>query len=89
LRNKLDIASTPAKIRAMITLGVPYPDGYDKTANDDLTKQAASIVANIKSENNKINVTPDKEIIALIAYLQRLGRDIQAEPKKQPIAENK
>jgi cytochrome c oxidase cbb3-type subunit I/II len=85
LRNNLDTASTPAKIRAMITLGVPYPKGYDKVANSDLVKQANEIVSNLKQD--KINANPGREVIALIAYLQRLGRDIQAE--KKPITENK
>lgn len=85
LDNKIDIGSTPAKIRAMRTLGVPYPEGYDKIANDDLMKQAQGIADNLKKE--KIETPPDAEIVAVIAYLQRLGRDIQAEPK--PVAENK
>jgi cytochrome c oxidase cbb3-type subunit I/II len=80
LDDKLDTASTPAKIRAMITLGVPYPAGYDKIANIDLMRQADSISANLKKD--KIETPPDKEIIALIAYLQRVGRDIKSEPKK-------
>jgi len=83
--NKLDTSSTPAKIRAMRTLGVPYPEGYDKIANRDLMQQADSIAANLKKD--KIETPSDMEIIALIAYLQRLGRDITNEPK--PVAENK
>lgn len=83
--NKLDTSSTPAKIRAMRTLGVPYPEGYDKIANRDLIRQADSIAANLKRD--KIETPSDMEIIALIAYLQRLGRDITNEPK--PVAENK
>lgn len=83
--NKLDTNSTPAKIRAMQTLGVPYPKGYDKIANKELMHQADSIAANLKKD--KIETPSDVEIIALIAYLQRLGRDITNEPK--PVAENK
>jgi cytochrome c oxidase cbb3-type subunit I/II len=79
LDNKLNISTTAAKIRAMQTLGVPYPKGYDKIANDDLMKQADSIAASLKKD--KIETASDREIIAVIAYLQRLGRDIQAEPK--------
>jgi len=86
LDNKIDTASTPAKIRAMITLGVPYPAGFDKIANKDLMAQAESIAASLKKD--KIETAPDKEIIAMIAYLQRLGKDIKAEPK-QSIAELK
>ncbi len=67
----IDIESTPAKIRVMQTLGVPYPEGYDQTANDDLQKQAHKIAEGLRSGG--INVDDNKEIIALIAYLQRLG----------------
>jgi len=69
----------------MRTLGVPYEKGYDQKANEDLMVQAQSIADNLKKE--KIEIAADREIIALIAYLQRLGRDIQNEPK--PIAETK
>jgi cytochrome c oxidase cbb3-type subunit I/II len=75
---KIDTASTAAKIRAMQTLGVPYPAGYDQLANKDLMLQAQAIAANLKKE--KIDTPPDLEIIAIIAYLQKLGRDITAEP---------
>jgi cytochrome c oxidase cbb3-type subunit I/II len=80
LDDQLDTASTPAKIRAMQTLGVPYPAGYDQVANRDLMHQADSIAANLKKD--KIITPSSAEIIALIAYLQRVGRDIKAEPKK-------
>jgi cytochrome c oxidase cbb3-type subunit I/II len=81
LDNKLDTSSTAAKIRAMKTLGVPYPDGYDKIANIDLMRQADSISSNLKKD--KIESPTDVEIVALIAYLQRIGKDIKAEPKPQ------
>ncbi len=80
LDNKLDTSSTAAKIRAMRTLGVPYPEGYDKIANADLMRQADSIKANLKKD--KIETPADMEIVALIAYLQRIGRDIKNEPKQ-------
>ncbi len=79
-KNKIDYASTPAKIRAMQTLGVPYPEGYDEQANDDLRKQAEEITLNLQKEG--IEAVSDREIIAIIAYLQRLGTDIKAEPVK-------
>jgi cytochrome c oxidase cbb3-type subunit I/II len=86
LDDKLDTSTTGAKIRAMRTLGVPYPKGYDQVANQDLMRQADSIAANLKKD--KIETASDKEIVALIAYLQRIGRDIKLEPK-QPLTENK
>jgi cytochrome c oxidase cbb3-type subunit I/II len=79
MKNDIEKDITPAKIRAMQTLGVPYPEGYDKIANADLEKQAKKIVANLAKDN--IKVSPDKEIIALIAYLQRMGTDIKLEQK--------
>lgn len=77
--NKIDTAITPAKIRAMQTLGVPYPEGYDRQANSDLLKQADAIAANLAKDN--IKTKSDREIIAVIAYLQRLGTDIKLEQK--------
>jgi len=74
IEQDLDISTTPAKIRAMQTLGVPYPKGYDTQANADLTAQANGIRINLKIEG--IDVPATKEIIAVIAYLQRLGTDI-------------
>lgn len=77
LDNDLDMTHTPAKIRAMQTLGVPYEKGYDQIAVEDLKKQAATIASNL--ERDKIKTAPNKEIVALIAYLQRLGMDIKAQ----------
>jgi cytochrome c oxidase cbb3-type subunit I/II len=79
LDNPIDTASTPAKIRAMQTLGVPYAAGYDKQANSDLMKQANEIKERLAAD--KIKTAANKEIVALIAYLQRVGTDIKAEPK--------
>ena len=71
----LDTTTTVAKINAMRTLGVPYAPLYEQQANTDLQKQAEEITANLIKEN--ITVSSDKEIIAIIAYLQRLGSDIK------------
>ncbi len=74
----LDTTSTGPKIRAMITLGVPYPKDYDKIANRDLQKQADIIALDLKK--NGVGISSRKEIIAIIAYLQRLGIDIKTSP---------
>jgi cytochrome c oxidase cbb3-type subunit I/II len=81
--DELDISTTNSKIHAMRKMGVPYPKGYETIANDDLKKQADAIAANLKTD--KIEISSTREIIALIAYLQRLGTDIKvttANPKK-------
>lgn len=71
----VDLNTTATKISALRTLGVPYPQGYEEQANADLEKQASRIVANLKME--ELSATTDSEIVALIAYLQRLGTDIK------------
>jgi cytochrome c oxidase cbb3-type subunit I/II len=78
--NDLDTSNTKKKIEVMQTLGVPYPKGYENIANAELRKQADLITANLKAE--KINAVSSKEIIALIAYMQRLGTNIKKTAKK-------
>jgi cytochrome c oxidase cbb3-type subunit I/II len=77
LDRDLDLSHTEGKIRAMTMLGVPYPKNYDKIALADLEKQAKSIQENLAKSG--IKTSEKKEIIAMIAYLQRLGTDIKAE----------
>ena len=81
---KLDIATTPTKIEAMQKMGVPYPKNYAQVANQDLQKQAAEISEALGKEG--IEVKPDREIIALIAYLQRLGTDIKVKESQTATA---
>ena len=84
----LDVSLLERKIRAMQTLGVPYPKGYDKIALKDLRKQAHEIAVDIVentpksalkglNKQAKIKEIEKKEIIAIIAYLQRMGTDIK------------
>ena len=85
--DKLDTDLIGKKIRAMQTLGVPYAEGYDEQALDDLHAQAFEIAKDIYTSNpdNKeftdadVKELSEKELVALIAYLQRLGTDINAE----------
>lgn len=77
LDNDLDISTTADKINALRSIGVPYPEGYELTANDELMKQAKEIAEDLNK--NGAAVTPEKEIIAMIAYLQRLGIDIKGQ----------
>jgi cytochrome c oxidase cbb3-type subunit I/II len=79
LRDDLDETDTKASISAMRRLGVPYPFGYEQDALDDMHKQAKTISDNVNRdlEKDHISVQPQKEIVALIAYLQRLGTDIK------------
>jgi cytochrome c oxidase cbb3-type subunit I/II len=73
----IDTAIVGSKIRAMQKLGVPYPKEYDRQAVGDLKAQATLIAEDLQQQNAPGD--PDKEIVALIAYLQRLGTDISAQ----------
>jgi cytochrome c oxidase cbb3-type subunit I/II len=81
IRDKLDVDQIPKKIKVLTTLGTPYPQNYDKIALDDLQKQAGVIAQGLQKEGIKDDKLAQKEIIAVIAYLQRLGTDIKADSK--------
>jgi cytochrome c oxidase cbb3-type subunit I/II len=71
----IDVSTTEAKLRAMQTLGVPYTNDEIAKGNDKLMEQANAIATNLKSDG--IALESNKELVAVIAYLQRLGTDIK------------
>lgn len=73
-KQTLDISSLKRKIEVMQSLGVPYPEGYAEKAEAELIAQAEKIAAELKASG--IEIAADKEMIAVIAYLHRLGKDI-------------
>jgi cytochrome c oxidase cbb3-type subunit I/II len=86
--NVVDASMLPKKIAAMRTMGVPYPEGYEDKAIQDYADQATKIATDIvnnfpkellfkKKVEEEVAKLQDKEIIAVIAYLQRLGTDIK------------
>ncbi|MBK7090152.1 MAG: cytochrome-c oxidase, cbb3-type subunit I [bacterium] len=75
ITDKLDVSNTSKKISVMRSLGVPYDEGYEVRAVDDLRMQGNAIAKRL--EEAKIVTEWDSEIVALIAYLQRLGTDIK------------
>ena len=74
---QVNMDQTKSMISALRTIGVPYDEGYEFIANEDLLKQAGSIVDNLSKEG--IETQKEAEIVALIAYLQRLGTDIKTD----------
>ena len=74
----LSTVHTEGKVITLRRLGVPYPEGYEQQAAADLRAQAEGIAAGL--QRGGIDAAPDREIIALIAYLQRLGTDVRARP---------
>ncbi len=83
IEDELDTSKTLDKIGAMRTIGVPYEEGYEAQALADLDAQANQIVTNLKAD--QIEIPANREIVALIAYLQRLGTDIK---KSDQVAKN-
>lgn len=75
MENTYDKSLTPKMISAMRILGVPYEEGYENQAQADADAQGEKIVKNLKDAG--VETKSDKEIVALIAYLQRLGTDIK------------
>lgn len=72
--NKLDLSLASTKLRAMKKLGVPYSKEEIANAEAMAKAQAAQIAKNLEQDN--IRLQANKEMVALIAYLQRLGTDI-------------
>ena len=77
LENDLNTSLIGSKINVLRMLGTPYPEGYEEIAQADIDKQAAKIAASLKKDGIEQEGLEKKEIVALIAYLQRLGTDIK------------
>lgn len=77
IRDKLNVDQIPKKIKVLRSLGTPYSEGFEDEALADLEKQAAGIAQNLKKDGIKDEKLAQREIIAMIAYLQRLGTDIK------------
>lgn len=69
---KFDQKTLPKKIAAMVQLGVPYPMMTAVEIKQNAIKQGIEIVNTLKAD--KISASPDTKIVALIAYLQKLGK---------------
>jgi cytochrome c oxidase cbb3-type subunit I/II len=76
--DKLDYSLVSEKLSTLSFIGVPYSDGYIENAAVNLEEQAQEIAAELNKDPN-ININSDREIIALISYLQRLGTDIKTD----------
>ena len=81
ISDDLNASQIAKKISVLRTLGTPYPEGYEEIALEDLEKQAKIVADQLRAEGVEGENLEQKEIIALIAYLQRLGTDIQPVPQ--------
>jgi len=69
----LDLSSTNAKIGALASMGAPYDEDEIAVASQLAQIQADEIAKGLIDQG--LPDIHDKKIVALIAYLQRLGRD--------------
>jgi len=76
LTSHFDTGLIASKMRALRVVGVPYTDGEIETAAADMARQAKAINAEVLGQKGPSGLE-DKEIVALTAYLQRLGTDIR------------
>ena len=91
ITDKLNKSNTETKLKTMVTLGVPYTDEDIANAQQSMADQGAKIEENLYSDPDFVrSYEADKqsggadfvemrnrEIVAIIAYLQRLGTDIK------------
>ena len=81
LTQQMDMESIDERISALRAVGVPYAEGYEDQALADMKAQAQEITQGLRQNGFKeidgIKIESDKQIIAIIAYLQRLGIDIK------------
>lgn len=77
LEQPYDLEGLPNKITVMRKLGVPYEEGFEEDVQANAMAQAEEIVKRLEADG--IETVPEAKIVALIAYLQRLGTDIKVE----------
>jgi cytochrome c oxidase cbb3-type subunit I/II len=75
LKQRLDMKTIQDHVDAMAMLGVPYGDAVNNAPA--LAKEQAAGIAASLAEMGAPKGLEDREIVALIAYLQRLGTDIK------------
>ena len=73
LRAKIDPADVTASVVALARVGTPYAATDEASVTAALEEQGAQIVGNLSSAG--VTAAWDDEIVALTAYLQRLGRE--------------
>lgn len=78
----IDADDVAATVAALKKVGVPYTDEQIADVAAQIAQQGREITARLGTMG--IQTQPDREIVALIAYLQRLGRDGKAALQTRP-----
>jgi cytochrome c oxidase cbb3-type subunit I/II len=76
--DRVDFTRTANKVDAMKSIGVPYTDRDVASAAADAHAQGDAIASDLRT--NGADVPADSEMVALIAYRQRLGTKPSAPP---------
>jgi cytochrome c oxidase cbb3-type subunit I/II len=84
LRDDIEFDVIQPRVDAMAMLGVPYGDAMGK-AEAMARAQAQEIASDIAKQGGTSGLET-KKIVALTAYLQRLGTDLKKQPKGTPAA---
>jgi cytochrome c oxidase cbb3-type subunit I/II len=82
LENRVDFEALPRRMAAMRTLGVPYSEADIRQGVEAARRQAGEIAKKIAADKGPANLD-DREVVAVIAYVDRLGRDLFAPPPPQ------
>lgn len=86
LKKDVNFEKMPGRIRVMRLLGVPYPDWTDEEIIASMEAQAQEIVDDLRS--NFRSTEARRQIVAMIAYLQKLGTYESPEEARQRIKES-
>jgi cytochrome c oxidase cbb3-type subunit I/II len=80
LEQELDLSQTQDKLVVLRRLGHPYGDEDVQNAVPNATRQAAGVAASLRRDGQVLTDAQSRsEALALIAYLQRLGRDLRTQ----------
>jgi cbb3-type cytochrome c oxidase subunit II len=77
LENELDLSDLPTKLKRLRILGTPYSDDEVENAVEIARAEAEAIAREVEAQGGPQGLE-NKQIVALVAYLQRLGKDIEA-----------
>jgi len=105
INSELDKSDTEAKMKALVTLGVPYTEEEIANAQQWMDEQGTKIEKNLYSDPDFVTTyeaskkyaqengeefveMKNREIVAMIAYLQRLGTDIKVQTAEDASAKN-
>jgi cytochrome c oxidase cbb3-type subunit I/II len=84
LTTELDFDRIPRIVRTHSKLGVPYDEDQIANASADALAQARTIATEVEEQGGPSGLE-NKQIVALIAYLQRLGTDLTKVDAELPV----